>query len=669
MKVPRWLPFAAILIPALIARAQSTEPLPPETRIVSVSGAAAPTEETFTVATTQDLVATLTDLQTPGALSSASVVVTQGASIVGMATLAAPATSTTVNLPAAMGQYTLRVIGTPNTTFNVGTFSVCVAPKGTPTACIQSASIVGNITLQSAPADPTVSTVTTTLTVTAGGSYTFTYADAQFPVALASQPSSGPVSLALFQGGTQIAVPIPASPTSIMLNPGTYTLFAIAQADPNVKAGLYGITVSGPAGVAPLLNSAFPVGLLGAGSLRNNPSAQTLTLKVADFAFPTALASASAIVTSGATTLGTATAGTSSFMAAAGNLQVWSYASAGTGAGTYEVDLTGPSGNLLQAAGAVNNGSSLAYAFISPTPLSAGSYQAIASDFQFPVALQGLQFAVAQNAAVLQKAGAAGTIAFTAAAAPVVLLVDAITPASGNGMFDVNVQTAGTTPQLVFDEAQGVSATGLFTAQTINLGGAAGNFDVTLSDLQFPAQFANLALVVSSGGAVLGKIFGGGTFTIATTPGVIAYQLNFVATPGMNTAGVQQQYGLYGVQIVNSAPVVTLKAVPTTVVVGATTTLSWTSANATACTASGGTFTGNQPTGSGSVSVAVAATTTYMLTCTGPGGTGSQSVTVIATAAPASSSGGGGEIDLALACFLALLLSARAWAMYLHGRR
>jgi hypothetical protein len=667
MKVPRWLPLAAILIPALMAHAQSTEPLPPETQIVSVSGAAAPTEETFTVATTQDLVATLTDLQTPGALSSASVVVTQGASIIGMATLAAPATSTTVSLPAAMGQYTLRVIGTPNPTFNVGTFSVCVAPKGTPTACIQSASIVGNITLQSAPADPTVSTVTTTLTVTAGGSYTFTYADAQFPVALASQPSSGPVSLALFQGSTPIAVPVPASPAAITLNPGTYTLFAIAQADPNVKAGLYGITISGPAGVAPLLSSAFPVGLLGPGSLRNNPSAQLLTLKVADFAFPSALASASAIVTSGATILGTAAAGgSSSFTVAAGNVQVWNYASAGTDAGTYEIDLTAPSGTLLQTAATVNNASSLAYAFISPTPLSAGSYQAVASDFQFPVALQGLQFAVAQNGTVLQKAAAAGTIAFTAAAAPVVLLVDALTPTSGNGMFDVNVQTAGAAPQLVFDETQGVSATGLFTAQTINLG-VAGNFDVTLTDLQFPAQFANLALVVSNGGSVLGKIFGGGTFTIAATPG--AYQLNFIATPGMSSADVQQQYGLYGVQIVNSAPVVTLSASPTTVAVGAATTLTWTSANATACTASGGTFTGNQSTGSGSVSVAVAATTTYMLTCTGPGGSGSQSVTVTATAAPATSSGGGGGIDLALACFLGLLVSARAVAMYLHGRR
>jgi len=119
---------------------------------------------------------------------------------------------------------------------------------------------------------------------------------------------------------------------------------------------------------------------------------------------------------------------------------------------------------------------------------------------------------------------------FTAAAAPVVLLVDATTPTNGNGLFDVNVQTVGTAPQIVFDQTQGVSAAGVFTTQTINLG-TSGNFDVTLTDLQFPAQFANLALLVSNGGAVLGKIYGGGTFTIAATPGaadkvVVTFEAN-----------------------------------------------------------------------------------------------------------------------------------------------
>jgi hypothetical protein len=667
MKVglPKWLPSAVLLIPALVAHAQTADPLPPETRIVSSSGAAAPTEETFTIATAQDLVATLTDLQTPAALSGASVVVTQGAAIVGMATLASPATTATVTLPGAVGVYTLRVIGTPNSTFNVGTFSVCVAPKSTLTACIQNASISGNITVQSAPADPTVSTTTTTLTVTTSGAYTFTYADEQFPVALAVAPS-----FALFQGSTQIAVPIPASPATITLNPGTYTLFAIAQADPTVKAGLYGITISGPSGVASLVNSAFPVGLLSPASQPNNPSAQTLTLKVTDFAFPTALGSASAIATSGGTILGTASSGaaggTSSFMASAGPLQVWTYGAAGTGAGTYEVDLTAPSGSLLQTASGVNNGSSLAYAYVSPNPLVAGTFKATATDFEFPAALTGLQFAVAQNGAILQMASAAGTVSFTAAAGPVVLLVDAMTPTGGNGMFDVNVATSATVPQIVFDQTQGVSVSGVFTTQTINLG-TSGNFDVTLTDLQFPAKFQNLALVVSNDGAVLGKIYGGGTFTISASPG--AYQLNFIAMPGATTAGVQQQYGLYGMQITNSPPVVTLTASPMTVAAGAITKLSWTTSYATACTASGGTFTGNQVTGSGMTSVSVAATTTYTLTCTGSGGSAMQSVTVTVTAPPAKSGGGGGEIDLALVSLMGMLTLARIRKPNNQGRR
>src|SRR6202021_213114 len=107
--LPKWLPIPALFIPALVAHAQTAAPLPPETRIVSLTGAAAPTEESFTIATAQDLVVTFTDLKTPAALSGASVVVTQGASIVGMTTMAPPATAATVSLPGAVGLYTLRV--------------------------------------------------------------------------------------------------------------------------------------------------------------------------------------------------------------------------------------------------------------------------------------------------------------------------------------------------------------------------------------------------------------------------------------------------------------------------------------------------------------------------------------------------------------------------------
>lgn len=655
--LPRWVIAIAWLCP-MWAAAQSTDPLPPQTQLVAVSGAPAATEETFTIAavasgsTQPDLVVTFTDLVTPAALSAASVVVTQGTSVVGTTALAAAATTATLALPAAVGQYTLRVIGTPNAAAGVGTFTVCVAPKSTPTVCIQGASIAGNITVQSAPADPTLTTVSATLTVTTAGSYTFTYLDEKFPAPLSSATLAP--SFALFQGAKLISVPLPASPATLSLSAGTYTLLGIAQADPTLKAGLFGISVSGPAGVS-LLNTAFPIGTLAPSSRLNNPSAQSLKLTVTDFAFPTALETASALVTSGATSVGTATAtgGASSFSAPAGPLQVWSFGAAATGAGTYEVDLTSASAaSLLQSAFGVSGAGSFAYAFVSPMPLAAGVYEATANDFQFPAALTAVQFAVAQSGAVLKQSITLGALQFTAAAGPIVLLIDATPSPTGNGLVDVNVQTSGSSPQLVFDQLQPVvNVPGGFTTQAITLG-TSGNFDVTLNDLKFPAQFQNLALVGTSAGTVLGKVYGEGAFPITATPG--NYQFTILAIPAVN-----EQYGLYGIQIANSAPTVTMTASPTSVPTGGLTTLSWTTTSATACTGSGGAFAGPQTAGSGTTSVAVAATTTYTLTCTGPGGSGMQSVTVTATVA-ASSHGGGGGIGLDVAGILALLLLMRA---------
>ena len=240
-------------------------------------------------------------------------------------------------------------------------------------------------------------------------------------------------------------------------------------------------------------------------------------------------------------------------------------------------------------------------------------------------------------------------MSFTAAAGPVVLLA-AAAPASGtNGLFDINVQTSASS--VVFDQIQTVSPAGGFVSQPITLG-TSGNFNVTLTDLKFPAAFSTLALVGSSAGTVLGKIFGGGTFPITASPG--NYQLTVVAIPAS-----QQQYGLYGIEVVNAPPTVTLSASPASVTAGGAATLTWTTTSATACTGSGGTFTGSQATGSGSLAVSVAATTTYTLTCTGPGGSASKSATVTATAA-VTSSGGGGAMDPGAIAALALLVLAGA---------
>jgi hypothetical protein len=647
----RGLLAAGLCLP-LWAQAQASDPVPPTTNLVAVSGAPAPTEESFTIATAQDLTVTFTDFKIPAPLSTATVVVTQGSTLVGTATMSAPAFTASLALPGAVGAYTLRVIGTPNSARGVGTFNVCVAPTSSPSACIQSASTAGNITEQSTLANPTVSTSVVTLTVTTAGTYTFTYADDQFPAPLVA----GTFSLALFQGSHPVtgAVPLPASPAALPNLPaGVYTLLMVAQADPTAKAGLYSVTVTGPAGVAPLLSVTYPVGQLQPGTTAKSPSAQSLALAVTDFAFPTALASASALVTAGGSVLGTASAGAGAASLtpapAGAALEVWGYGAAGSGAGTYEVDLASATASVLQSAAGVNVTGFYAYAFVSSNPLAAGSYRATASDFQFPAALSSLAFAVAQNHTILKQASAAGSVSFTAAAGPVVLLA-AAAPASGtNGLFDINVQNSASA--VVFDQIQTVSPVGGFISQPITLG-TSGNYDVTLTDLKTPAAFSTLALVGSSAGNVLGKIFVGGTFPITASPG--DYQLTVVAIPASS-----QQYGLYGLSVVNAPPTVTLSASPASVTAGGAATLTWTTTSATSCTGSGGTFTGSQATGSGSVAVSVATTTTYVLSCTGPGGSASKSVTVTATAA-VSSSGGGGALDPAAIAALALLFSLRS---------
>jgi hypothetical protein len=79
-------------------------------------------------------------------------------------------------------------------------------------------------------------------------------------------------------------------------------------------------------------------------------------------------------------------------------------------------------------------------------------------------------------------------------------------------------------------------------------------------------------------------------------------------------------------------PTVSLSASPTSVAAGGSSTLTWSSTNATSCTASGG-WSGDKAT-SGSQSVSPAATTTYTLGCTGPGGSAQASATVTVLAGP-----------------------------------
>ena len=75
-------------------------------------------------------------------------------------------------------------------------------------------------------------------------------------------------------------------------------------------------------------------------------------------------------------------------------------------------------------------------------------------------------------------------------------------------------------------------------------------------------------------------------------------------------------------------PAVNLTPTPALIGPGDSSTLNWSVTNATACTASGGTWTGAKSTTGGSNTVSPSLTTIYTLACTGPGGSGSRSATV-----------------------------------------
>jgi hypothetical protein len=83
-----------------------------------------------------------------------------------------------------------------------------------------------------------------------------------------------------------------------------------------------------------------------------------------------------------------------------------------------------------------------------------------------------------------------------------------------------------------------------------------------------------------------------------------------------------------------AAPTVDLTANPSSLNSGEKTTLTWTSANATSCSASNG-WAGNKSTSGTQQSVALTANTTFRLTCTGSGGTAMDEASVqVTTPAP-----------------------------------
>ncbi len=636
--LPLWLAVSTLC--ALFAGMAGAAALYDATNLVGLPTVAAPLEYSFSTTTAQALTVTITDFQTPAAFASLQVAVTLGDTLVGSGTVDSSHTAT-VALPAAIGNYVVHVIGTPDTTQAFGSFGVTVASTATPTDFI--AQFSGNLTIPSPPSTMGTSSFSTNFTSTTAGNYTVTLTDDAFPVALNF------LSALIINDATQTTIS-PGTPTQVTLAAGTtYQLLLAATANPSLGAGLYGVHITDPNGGV-VFDRTLPVGGVGSATVVSNPSAQALTLGLADYQYPAALSTVAAAVTQGGLApLAelTAAGSVANIAAPAGPLDLWTYAAAGSQPGVFGVTLSTSADILYSTTQVVNPSAAAAstsYGFVVNLP-AAGSYQLAATDFQFPSALQSLTATVAQNGTVLTQNS---TGVFNAAAGVAVVLVNATPPTSGNGLFAVTVQSTATSATVLLDQTQAVGGT--FTTQTLNVT-ASGGYIVTLADLGFPQDFANLAVVLSQGTKVLGQVYGAGTFPTTVTPGT--YVLTFVATPGADN------YGLYSLNISPApAPTVTFSASAPSVTTYQSVQLTWSSTNATACSAAGASGWSGTEALSGTASVVVNANLALTLTCTGPGGSTTQTVNVTAT--PAQTSGhGGGAIDWLELAGLASLLALR----------
>lgn len=631
--------------------------------LVAAPGVAPPSEYAFTLPSAQPLTVTLTDFQTPAAFTSLQLAVTLGDTLVGTSAVVSSAASTaTVAVPGTAGDYVLHVIGVPASAQGFGSFGVCVAPASAPSQCIAGYSFSGNIETPNAASTTATSTLNTNFTSTVAGSYTVTLTDDAFPVALQS------LSAGIFQGSNPISVAIPAgSATQVTLAAGTsYQLLVAATADATLTAGLYGVQITDPNGVA-VFNRTLPVGTMPASTLVNTTSAQSLSLTLTDFEYPAPLAHEGVAVTSGSAALAQLTApGTlSNFMAPSGVLEVWQYTVAGAQPGVYSVALANASQSLFSTTQVVNPSAATmqeSYAFAVNLP-AAGGYNLVTNDFQFPVSLQSISTTVAQNGSALAVDSSGN---FNAAAGYVVVVVEVSPATTGAGIFGVTVQTGGASPQLVFQQTQEVNGT--FSTQNVNVT-TTGDYEFTLTDLLFPAKFADLAVVVSQGSQVLAKVYSsgssGGPATLNLSPG--QYVLTFVTSP--NTSGMPstQNYGLYSILAASSPPTITFTSSATTVTGSQTVDLTWSTQDATACTASGNAqWSGSEPV-SGTLNVTIAATTTLTLSCTGAGGTTSQAVTITATASNVKLGGGGAFSWESLAALTMYLLMVNAMRLRMRS--
>jgi hypothetical protein len=639
--------------------AQAAALTPPfsDVHTIATSATGVPVEEEIDIAAPGQYQVTLTDLGallTPSApLASVKLAVTSGNAQVGPTLNGAGVLQFTAG---SAGTYVVRVVGMPGTQAGSGPIGIEVGTAAAPASLY---AFSDTIALPSAALPNGEAVIDGTFTLAgATGTYTVSLQDFHLPDTLSI------ATLILIQtGGTQPIVILPdpntqATQASVSLQNGTSYRLLAASLPGASGAGLMAATVTAGDGSV-VFGKAAPVGtaqLVGSPALA--AGAHTATL--ADLGYPAALAQLAGVVTLSGVSVAALAPGTPQpFNAVAGTYQVFVAAVAPTAApaaGSYSLLVSPASGPAdINVARLVSSpaSSALAYSFDTQV-MSAGAYVAQLTNFAFPVSLTSLRLGVVQNGALLgTPLGAGGNLDINAAAGPLTLLVLAQADPAQGGVFDVNLTASGS-PTLLFDATQGVVGTNLsFLARKVTVD-TSGKYSVQLGDVGFPANFSNIAALVSQGGVNLGTIYGADQLVFAASPG--NYFISLIAQPAS-----ADHAGTYALSMQPAPPpTITFTSSAASVSPGGTVTLTWTSQNTTTCTASGG-WSGAQPVSGSAPSAALNSTTVFTLACDGPAGSATQSVTV--TVATPSGGGGGGGLDLGLLTVLA------ASTLAAHARR
>jgi hypothetical protein len=614
-----------------------------------------PPAQEFTVTAAGQVRVTLADLAAPQAFTQLRLLVSRGATNVATLTSAG-----TQQFAATPGTYKVQVTGVPaqqtSTAGPAGTFDVEVRE------------LTGNTVLKhfadgiaALPAPPTAqSGFDTTFEIAQAGTYQVKLNDRSFPAALSAvdlllvraDGGDAPVTLSgpcTAQAGCTVSFTAAA---------GSYDLIVVATASGSDQAGLYSIAISGGPLAAVAYASTQPVGRLPLPTSIELPASGAYTLAATDHAIPAALSTLRLRLIKGADLLATldvagATPASSAFtVPAAGAAQLFVFSRAPTGAGggtgVFSIGVSQGTQAVYRdlrtlPAGYDSTVGAGGYRFAFTAP-SAANYLFRLRDLAFPFAFSQLRAVIVQNGVVVQNVTTVNSeTTVPLVNGPAFLAVLGIpATATANSLMGLSlVPQAGGTALL--DQAQGVGP--LFATRVVNIP-AAGSYDLSINDLQFPAAFTELAVAVTRGPELIGQVFGSDRIRFTAQAG--AHSINLLARPDATA-----QYATWGFQLADSppAPVVSLAANPAAVSRDATTSLTWSATGATGCTASGGWNGARALTGT-ETTVAINVDTVFTLACTGDGGSTSRSVTVTVAA---SSGGGGGALGLGALLALALL--------------